>query len=101
MISALNDSKKDHFPSALHPYFTELGAYPSDWPTFVVNYMDRFIYKHCYHEGKIVSLPVFDDRLMDEIKRWQVQMLTQCGANLKRVFPYVLPDPMMDYYVFI
>ena len=58
--------------------------------------MNRFVYKHCYQDGKIVSLPIFDDKLMDEIKCWQVQMLTLCTSSVKRAFPYVLPDPMME-----
>ena len=96
LISGRDVSKKEHFPKELHAYFTESGAYPVEWPAFVVNYMDRFIYKHCYQGGKIVSIPIMEEKLLEEIKRWQIQQLIQCGANEKKPYPFVLPGPMME-----
>ena len=43
LISGRKDSKKEYFPIESQPYFTGSGDYPDEWPTFVVNYMNRFV----------------------------------------------------------
>ncbi len=48
---------REHFPQAVHAYFTSDGRHDPSWPEFVTNFINMFVYKKCYMNGKILTLP--------------------------------------------
>jgi len=93
-----NGDIRIHFPSAIHAYFTTEGEYNPDWPIFVSDYLNRFIYKTCYQSSRIVNLPEITPSFIVELQKWQVEQLVRHRISNMTKCLYVLPDVIMELF---
>jgi predicted transcriptional regulator len=54
----------------LRAYLTSDGRHDPNWPEFVTNFINMFVYKKCYMNGKISTLPDFTVKSLKELKKW-------------------------------